>query len=86
MAMNTPRRIIKVSVRSNVQADHYKQKIINHNTGKTSIIDETKPISWTKTVTILGNPQDPENYHSHTESKGDPIAEETKTKKLDLRQ
>lgn len=83
MSSSNSRRI-KISHTSSIQSEYFSQKITNHNTGKTKVIDKPDPGRWTKTATAIGNPSDPEKYGSQTKSKGEPVAEEVKPKQQEL--
>lgn len=73
-------RRIKISSTSDIQSEHFTQKIVNHNTGKASIIDKPDPQHWKKSSEVLGNPSNPEKYESKGKSQGEPVAEEVKVK------
>lgn len=80
MASSNSRRI-KISHTSSIQSEYFSQKITNHKTGKTKVIDKPDPGYWTKTATAIGNPSDPEEYRSQTKSKGESVTEEVKPEK-----
>lgn len=75
-------RRIKISSTSDIQAEYYSQKIVNHNTGKTKIVDNSEPQHWTRSATVIGNPGNPENYEAIAKSKGKPLAKEVPVRKL----
>lgn len=73
-------RRIKISSTSDIQSEYFTQKIVNHNTGKASVIDKPDPQHWNKKSEVLGNPTNPEKYESKDKSRGEPVAEEVKVK------
>ncbi|KAI5366073.1 hypothetical protein Slin14017_G037130 [Septoria linicola] len=69
--MESQRRI-KITWGTSVQSASFRQTIINHNTGTARVWSKQEPSSWKREGTVLGNPQDPEDYHSKTKSEGIP--------------
>lgn len=73
-------RRIKISSKSNVQSEYFSQKIVNHNTGKASVIDKPEPQHWNKSTEVVGNLSNSEKNESKAKSKGEPVAEEIEVK------
>jgi hypothetical protein len=69
---------IKIESSSNIQADHFYQKIVNHDTGTAQIVNRQGPSRWTKENVVLGDWRDPEHYKSETKSQGDAPVKEVK--------
>lgn len=73
-------RRIKISSKSDIQSEYFSQKIVNHNTGKASIIDKPEPQHWNKSTEVIGNTSNPEKYESKGKNPGEPVAEEVEVK------
>lgn len=74
-------RRIKISSKSDIQSEYFSQKVVNHNTGKASVIDKPDPQHWNTSSEVVGNLSNPEKYESQSKSKGEPVAEEVEVPK-----
>ena len=74
-------RRIKISSSSSIRSENYVFKVTNHNTGKAKIAEKQEPANWESTKTVIGNPEDPENYHSSTKGRNEPPVREVEIPK-----
>lgn len=69
-------RRIKISSSSDIQSDTFYQKVVNHNTGSTKVVNQQGPTHWQVKGEVIGNPEDPEKYKSRKQSEGEPEVKE----------
>ncbi|GIZ43729.1 hypothetical protein CKM354_000694600 [Cercospora kikuchii] len=69
---------IKICWGTSVQSASFRQTIVNHKTGTARTWEKQEPSHWKQKGTVLGNPEDPENYHSERKSVGVPRRQDYK--------
>lgn len=67
-----PGKRIKISSSSSINSDSFFQKITDHNTGKTKIINKPQPHQFNNKTNITGNLSEPEKLQGTIEKTSGP--------------